>query len=76
MEKQYTTGHKILAFETISKNLLLSNNSRTLAFETTSKDLLLSNNSKTLSFKLNDYDQSIPAFQIILEFIMETGGVF
>jgi hypothetical protein len=34
------------------------------------------NKTKTLSFKLNDYDSSLPIYQILLEFFNETGGVF
>lgn len=47
-----------------------------LAFQIISRELLFKNKTRTLSFKLNDYDASIPIYQIVLEFIMETGGVF
>ena len=47
-----------------------------LSFKDTSINLRYINNSKTLSFKLNDFDESLPDFQIVLEFFNETGGVF
>lgn len=47
-----------------------------LGFNLISKELKYINNTKSLAFQLDDYDESIPAFQIVLEFFMDNGSVF
>ncbi len=77
MSKKYITDSELLAFRITSTDLKFTSiNTPLLSFREFSTDLKYINKSKVLSFKLNDYDQSIPIYQIILEFIMETGGVF
>ena len=47
-----------------------------LAFELISDDPRFVNVSKTLAFELRSYDEWMPTFAIVLDFIMETGGIF
>lgn len=69
--------NQILGLNISSKDLKFINISTILpTFLINSSEPDYINNSKTLSFKLDDFDSSIPAFQIVLEFFNETGGVF
>jgi len=77
VSKDYYNDQDFLAFEIVSKELKFTSFSTPLlSFQITSKDLGYINKSKYLSFKLNDYDATVPVFQIVLDFMFETGGVF
>lgn len=77
MDKTYEIDQKILAFNISSKELGFINiTTPLLSFQTIPENIIYINNTRTLSFELDDYDESIPDFQILLQFFDETGGVF
>lgn len=76
-DNKITSNEKNLSFELVSDNLrFVSKSSPYLSFELTNNDLKFINNSNHLSFELNTYNEAMAIFQIVLQFMFETGGVY
>ena len=76
-DNKITSSERILGFEVISTDLkFVSKASPYLSFELTNNDLRFINNSDCLSVELRSYNEAMAVFQIVLEFIFETGGVY
>jgi hypothetical protein len=66
----------ILAFNLVDDNLNFTTSALpVLSYELTN-DIKILNSSEVLSFELRDYHERLIVFQIVLDFIMETGGIF
>lgn len=76
MSNIYIGDSTILAFELVSDDPKLTNISEISTFELVSDDLKSVNVSEILAFELRSYDELMPTFAIVLDFIMETGGIF
>jgi hypothetical protein len=64
-----------IGFEIVSDEPRFTSNAPVPAFQLTESPLYI-NSSEVLSFELRSYDDTMPVFAIILDFITETGGVY
>lgn len=76
-ENKITNNEKHLSYELNSTELrFVSKSSPYLSFELAHNDLDFINNSERLSFELTTYDEAMAVYQIVLDFIFETGGIY
>lgn len=76
-DNKITNNEKFLAFELTNTDLKFScKSSPYLSFELINDNLKFINNSDHLAFDLNVYNERMAVYQIVLNFILETGGVY
>lgn len=72
----YSISSDELSFEITSTELDFKENSNQLFFELTSTELDFIENSTTLYFNSTLIDETVPVYQVVLEFFDITGGVY
>ena len=74
--KTYVTEGPELSFNLSHREFIYINNSNAYAFELYFMNNKYSNTSTVLSFDIQEFDEAMPIYRIILDFMDATGGIY